>query len=315
MSNIIEDINIENSPSIIDTTNDIVDDNIIDTTNDIVDNNIINIVEDIKEPELIAKGSFGKVYKYNNTAAIKIISCSILFQNMIEILLMYFCKTDYIQICTDVIYCNNKIGLVQDLAITDIKKYYDSVWDNGNQIPHKTTLKFLKESIMGLNYLHCSGIIHGDVKPNNLLVYEDTDGYYVKITDFGLSRIKTGKSYKTSMFIFRAPEIYDDKISIKSDIWSIGMTFLVLKRWIGVIDTVTRNYYQNMSNFKYILNYIGCENAYKEYSNHPRNINISFKRSESDDPKIIEDNKFYDLLVSMLQYDYNDRPFCSDILN
>ena len=44
---------------------------------------------------------------------------------------------------------------------------------------------------MGLEYLHENmNIIHRDLKPENILI--DEDGH-VKLTDFGLSKSKTGQ--------------------------------------------------------------------------------------------------------------------------
>jgi serine/threonine protein kinase len=39
--------------------------------------------------------------------------------------------------------------------------------------------------VLGLEYLHSNEIIFGDLKPENVLIFEDG---YIKLTDFGLSR-------------------------------------------------------------------------------------------------------------------------------
>ncbi len=38
-----------------------------------------------------------------------------------------------------------------------------------------------------LRYIHDCGYSHGDIKPDNILTYEDDDGVYAKVTDLGLT--------------------------------------------------------------------------------------------------------------------------------
>ncbi|XP_048132978.1 serine/threonine-protein kinase STY13-like [Rhodamnia argentea] len=80
------------------------------------------------------------------------------------------------------------------------------------------------DAARGLSYLHERGIIHGDVKPSNLLM--DTTGT-VKIIDFGLSH--RADHYNSSevggTIYYMAPEVIKDGTSSpKADVYSFGIT-------------------------------------------------------------------------------------------
>lgn len=53
-------------------------------------------------------------------------------------------------------------------------------------LPEEWTRAYIAEVTLGLEYLHAKGVVHRDLKPDNLLI--DQHGH-LKLTDFGLSRI------------------------------------------------------------------------------------------------------------------------------
>lgn len=77
----------------------------------------------------------------------------------------------------------------------------------------------------GLNYLHSKQIAHQDIKPSNILIFNDGENF--KLSDFGI-----GHSFQSADLVFgtpgyQAPEYFDDNAKldpIKEDVWSLGVT-------------------------------------------------------------------------------------------
>lgn len=88
-------------------------------------------------------------------------------------------------------------------------------------------LKIMLQIADGIQSLHQQGIIHRDIKPDNILL---TDDFQVKITDFGLSKLMVSSNTFLSIVgtsDWKAPEYWekDSKKTNKVDIFSLGCLF------------------------------------------------------------------------------------------
>ena len=93
----------------------------------------------------------------------------------------------------------------------------------------ETAMKFFRQIIYGLDYLHSNNICHRDLKPENILL-DDNDN--IKIADFGFARWMTANIAETSCGSphYASPEIvkgipYDGRLA---DIWSCGVVLYAL---------------------------------------------------------------------------------------
>jgi serine/threonine protein kinase len=78
--------------------------------------------------------------------------------------------------------------------------------------------------ILGMEYLHSKNIMYRDLKPENLLIFENG---YIKLTDFGLAKeIREDELSRTEAgtTIYYAPEmVLKDGYTKMIDIWAIGV--------------------------------------------------------------------------------------------
>ena len=105
-------------------------------------------------------------------------------------------------------------------------------------IPQDIIIKFLKQLLEGLKYLHSHSIAHRDITLDNILLGENNT---IKISDFALSVLVKDQNINENFdeilsdftmcgrkdFIFPKIEKGDD-FSLKVDIYSIGLTILSL---------------------------------------------------------------------------------------
>ncbi|OIT00004.1 PREDICTED: probable serine/threonine-protein kinase ifkC [Nicotiana attenuata] len=104
------------------------------------------------------------------------------------------------------------------------------------EIEKVPVLRYLKELLEGLQFIHEKGVIHGDLSRDNIFL-DDHD--HIKIGDFGLARntrdgsIPFGDGLGNMMY--RAPELSIDPrlISTKSDMFSLGLVLFELSCPMG----------------------------------------------------------------------------------
>jgi serine/threonine protein kinase len=126
----------------------------------------------------------------------------------------------------------------------------------GEPIQHQDNKQELRKILVDilklLKILHGENIIHGDIKPDNVLI--NAKGA-VSIIDFGHSLsniIIDDTSYLTQNLCYRAPELLgkNTPITHKIDIWSLGCTYYELLTDKILFDVDTEKEFRKMIDTK-----------------------------------------------------------------
>nr|XP_058904364.1 dual specificity mitogen-activated protein kinase kinase 6 isoform X3 [Kogia breviceps] len=126
------------------------------------------------------------------------------------------------------------VWICMELMDTSLDKFYKQVIDKGQTIPEDILGKIAVSIVKALEHLHSKlSVIHRDVKPSNVLI--NTVGQ-VKMCDFGISGYlvdSVAKTIDAGCKPYMAPERINPELnqkgySVKSDIWSLGITMIEL---------------------------------------------------------------------------------------
>ena len=129
---------------------------------------------------------------------------------------------------------------------------------NNHNLGYHDNLKIFKSILLAVQQLHKKNVVHGDLKPDNMVYYFDYDikVKYVKLIDFNTSYIMNDTdeydiAYVHGTYGYCAMEQHKYRINKKSDIYSLGVILLEL---INDSDLWDINIYNYQKYRKSILN-------------------------------------------------------------
>ena len=108
-----------------------------------------------------------------------------------------------------------------------------SLLDREPTLPIPMVSRILNQACKGLARAHSARIVHRDIKPDNLFLCEDEDGFHLKILDFGIAKMgnvgisthRTGTGQVLGTPLFMSPEqAYGNRpVDHRSDLYSLAV--------------------------------------------------------------------------------------------
>ncbi|XP_059543625.1 myosin light chain kinase, smooth muscle isoform X1 [Myotis daubentonii] len=124
-----------------------------------------------------------------------------------------------------------KANIVMVLEIVSGGELFERIIDEDFELTERECIQYMRQISEGVEYIHKQGIVHLDLKPENIMCVNKT-GTKIKLIDFGLARrLENAGSLKVLFGTpeFVAPEVINyEPIGYATDMWSIGVICYIL---------------------------------------------------------------------------------------
>ncbi|XP_066544508.1 myosin light chain kinase, smooth muscle isoform X2 [Amia ocellicauda] len=124
-----------------------------------------------------------------------------------------------------------KSDIVMVLEMISGGELFERIIDEDFELTEREVIRYMLQIVDGVQFIHRQGIVHLDLKPENIMCLNKT-GNKIKLIDFGLARRLESSSSLKVLFgtpEFVAPEVINyEAIGHATDMWSIGVICYIL---------------------------------------------------------------------------------------
>jgi serine/threonine-protein kinase len=107
-----------------------------------------------------------------------------------------------------------------------------SLMNESQHLTLRQRLKLIVDILQGLDHAHSRGIIHCDIKPENILLNLQPSGWTARISDFGIAHLSQEMEGQglgnTGSPAYMAPERFYGQYPLNSDLYAVGIILFEL---------------------------------------------------------------------------------------
>ncbi|MFM6192614.1 MAG: serine/threonine protein kinase [Planktothrix sp.] len=191
---------------------------------------------------LVGQGQFGRVYCASDRRTGQLVALKELshqraptHQFLQELWFIISLQHPHIAACLGLEHIQTGRYLVMDYCEGGTLRH---LLEQPDSLRLKEALNLIIGVLEGLHYAHQRGIIHCDIKPENILLTLQSQGWHSKLSDFGIARRlptvgQLSVPQKNLMFTggspaYMAPERFYGLYSARSDIYAVGIVLFEL---------------------------------------------------------------------------------------
>lgn len=186
--------------------------------------------------EVLGEGGMANVYKGTDLRDQRVVAIKILkdeFNDNAELVRRFKNESRAISVLN-----HPNIVKVYDIGMSSpeqyiVMEYIDGITlktyieQRGEPLTYKETLHFVAQVLRALQHAHDKGIVHRDIKPQNIMLLEDGT---VKVMDFGIARLSRSESHTAtdqaigSVHYISPEQAKGDLTDPRADLYSLGIT-------------------------------------------------------------------------------------------
>lgn len=185
---------------------------------------------------LVGRGQFGRVYCALNRqtgefVALKALDRAALPTSQFLRELRFLVTLQHLNIvmCQAIEHLHGKRFLVMDYCEGGTLR---QLMENHQRLHPALSVRLVCDVLSGLEHAHSQGVVHCDIKPENILLSLSAAGWIARISDFGISRLSQDISPEpanlTGSPAYMAPERFYGQYSHSTDLYAVGILLFEL---------------------------------------------------------------------------------------
>lgn len=185
--------------------------------------------------ERIGEGAMGEVFKAQDTALDRLVAVKLLRAGPAR---RWLLEAQFqASVLHEAVVPVHEVGLLQGRPCI-VMAYIpgSNLWERRAELGPRELCALVAQACRGAHAAHCAGLIHRDLKPQNLLVREDEEGRpRAFLADFGLAReaqspeaSQSGLALGTPYYFSPEQALGERLLDARSDVYSLGATLYAL---------------------------------------------------------------------------------------